>query len=45
MRRVSRGELTLGAAGRGLVLAGSAGEADEVLVEFEPDAVVAVDAG
>ena len=35
----------LGAAGGDLVLPGPAGELDQVLVELEPDAVVAVDAG
>ena len=35
----------LGAAGGDLVGAVAAGELDEVLVELEPDAVVAVDAG
>ena len=34
-----------GPTGRGLVLAGAAGEEDQVLVELEPDAVVAVDSG
>ena len=33
----------LGAAGGDLVRAGPAGEPDQVLVELEPDAVVAVD--
>ena len=32
----------LGATGGDLVLAGAAGELDQVLVELEPDAVVAV---
>ncbi len=39
------GRPPLGAAGGNLVGAGPAGEADQVLVELEPDAVVAVDAG
>ncbi len=34
-----------GPTGGSLVLAGAAGELDQVLVEFEPDAVVAVHAG
>jgi hypothetical protein len=43
--RVTSLEQELGASGGDLVLATAAGEADEVLMEFEPDPVVAVDPG
>ena len=40
----SQSQPASGATGGHLILAGSAGELDQVLVELEPDAVVAVDA-